>query len=88
MVEPADFARALGADPAARDAYDRLAYSHKREHVRAIESAKKPETRKRRIEKAVAFARATDGNPPCRQQPLMTCRLPALDTSRSTVVAS
>jgi hypothetical protein len=57
VVEPADFARALGADPAARDAYDRLAYSHKREHVRAIESAKKPETRKRRIEKAVAILR-------------------------------
>ena len=57
VAEPADFARALDADPAARTAYDRLAYSHQREHVRAIESAKKPETRARRIEKAVAMLR-------------------------------
>ena len=58
VTEPGDFARALDADPAARAAYDRLAYSHKREHVIAIETAKKPETRKRRIEKAVVMLRA------------------------------
>jgi hypothetical protein len=57
VTEPADFARALDADPAARAAYDRLAYSHKREHVLAIENAKKPETRARRIEQAVATLR-------------------------------
>ncbi|GAA4595924.1 hypothetical protein GCM10023194_66710 [Planotetraspora phitsanulokensis] len=57
VVEPADFARALDADPVARASYDRLAYSHKREHVLAIESAKKPETRIRRIEKALAVLR-------------------------------
>ncbi|GAB0103618.1 hypothetical protein JMUB6875_25910 [Nocardia sp. JMUB6875] len=54
VVEPADFAQALDADPAARAAYDRLSHSRKREHVHAIESAKKPETRQRRIEKAIA----------------------------------
>ena len=52
VAEPADFARALDADPVARAAYDRLSYSRKREHVLAIESAKKPETRARLIEKA------------------------------------
>jgi hypothetical protein len=57
VIEPPDFARALDADPVARAAYDRLAYSHKREHVRAIESAKKPETRTRRIEKAITTLR-------------------------------
>src|SRR5689334_6337025 len=57
VVEPADFAEALDADPVARAAYDSLAYSHKREHVLAIESAKKPETRRRRIEKAIATLR-------------------------------
>ena len=57
VVEPADFARALGADPVARAAYDRLSYTHKREHVRAIESAKKPETRERRIERAITTLR-------------------------------
>jgi Bacteriocin-protection, YdeI or OmpD-Associated/Domain of unknown function (DUF1905) len=57
VIEPADFARALDADTAARTAYDRLSYSRKREHVLAIESAKKPETRARRIEKALAMLR-------------------------------
>jgi hypothetical protein len=57
VTEPADFAAALDADPVARAAYDRLAYSHKREHVLAIEGAKKPETRARRIEKALAMLR-------------------------------
>jgi Bacteriocin-protection, YdeI or OmpD-Associated/Domain of unknown function (DUF1905) len=55
VVEPADFARALNADPVARAAYDRLSYSRKREHVLAIESAKKAETRIRLIEKALAM---------------------------------
>jgi hypothetical protein len=57
VVEPADFARALDSDPVARAAYDRLAYSHKRRHVHAIESAKKPETRARRIEQALSTLR-------------------------------
>jgi hypothetical protein len=58
VVEPPDFDQALGANPVARAAYERLAYTHKREHVRAIESAKKPETRVRRIEKAIAMLQA------------------------------
>ncbi|MFI9510222.1 YdeI/OmpD-associated family protein [Nocardia sp. NPDC052566] len=57
IVEPPDFAKALDDDPVARAAYDKLAYSRKREHVHAIESAKKPETRQRRIEKAIATLR-------------------------------
>ncbi|MFE1382423.1 YdeI/OmpD-associated family protein [Streptomyces sp. NPDC058740] len=57
VVEPPDFVQALDEDPVARAAYDALAYSGKREHVRAIESAKKPETRRRRIEKAIATLR-------------------------------
>jgi hypothetical protein len=57
VAEPADFARALDADPAARAAYDRLPDGRKRQQVRAIESAKKPETRTRRIEEALAMLR-------------------------------
>ncbi|MFI1582943.1 YdeI/OmpD-associated family protein [Embleya sp. NPDC020630] len=57
VVEPPDFAQALDDDPIARTAYDDLAYSHKREHVRAIETAKRPETRQRRIEKAITALR-------------------------------
>src|SRR5262249_7045312 len=68
VVEPADFARTLSADPIARAAYDRLPEGRKREHVRAIESAKKPETRIRRIEKALATLRELEsaGGPPPR----------------------
>jgi hypothetical protein len=57
VAEPTDFTRALDADPVARTAYDRLSDSRKREHVRAVESAKKPETRARRIDKALATLR-------------------------------
>jgi Bacteriocin-protection, YdeI or OmpD-Associated/Domain of unknown function (DUF1905) len=57
VVEPQDFARALDADPIARSAYDGLSYGRKREHVLAIESAKKAETRRQRIEKALATLR-------------------------------
>lgn len=57
VVEPADFTAALDDDPAARAAYDELSYSRRREHVRAIESAKKPETRRRRIERAITALR-------------------------------
>ena len=66
VVEPADFARALDADPVARTAYDRLSYSRKREHVLAIESAKKAETRTRLIEKALAMLREQDSARPSR----------------------
>jgi uncharacterized protein YdeI (YjbR/CyaY-like superfamily) len=48
---------ALDADPVARTAYDRLSYSRRREHVLAIEGAKKAETRIRLIERALAMLR-------------------------------
>lgn len=57
VVEPADFTSALDADPVARAAYEGLTLSQKRQHVRAIEGAKKAETRVRRIEKAIAALR-------------------------------
>jgi Domain of unknown function (DUF1905)/Bacteriocin-protection, YdeI or OmpD-Associated len=41
-----------------RAAFDKLAFTHRKEHVRAIEEAKAPETRARRIEKAVAMVLA------------------------------
>ncbi|HEU4467210.1 MAG TPA: YdeI/OmpD-associated family protein [Agromyces sp.] len=50
---PDDFAAALDA-AGARDAWERLAPSHKKAHVTAIEQAKAAETRQRRIDKAVA----------------------------------
>lgn len=49
---PDDFAAALEA-AGLRAAFDTLAPSHRKEHVRAINEAKAPETRARRIDKAI-----------------------------------
>jgi hypothetical protein len=46
---PEDLAAALAAQPGAREAFDALAPSARKEHVRQVESAKAPETRSRRI---------------------------------------
>jgi hypothetical protein len=54
---PKDFAAAL-KKAGAKAAFDKLAFTHRKEHVRAIEEAKAPETRARRIEKAVAMVLA------------------------------
>ena len=53
VTVPDDLAAALAADPAAKAEFDRLSYSHRRRHVMAIDDAKTPETRARRIAKAV-----------------------------------
>jgi hypothetical protein len=50
---PADFAKALKATPPAWDRWQELSYSHQRESVDAVEQAKKPETRERRIRDGV-----------------------------------
>jgi uncharacterized protein YdeI (YjbR/CyaY-like superfamily) len=55
---PEDFATAL-AEAGLREAFDGLSYSHRREHVNAINDAKKPETRTRRIAKALEMLRAS-----------------------------
>jgi Bacteriocin-protection, YdeI or OmpD-Associated/Domain of unknown function (DUF1905) len=49
ITVPADLAAALAADPAAQHAFDALSYSGKSRHVTAIEGAKTPETRQRRV---------------------------------------
>jgi hypothetical protein len=54
---PPDFVKALKAAPPAWDRWRELSFTHQREHVEAIEEAKKPETRKRRIENAVTMVR-------------------------------
>ena len=61
---PDDLAIALAAVPGARERFDLLAPSHRKEHVRSVEEAKKPETRARRVAKVVeAMARAGDDEP-------------------------
>jgi hypothetical protein len=54
VTVPPDFAAALAADDKAQRFFDGLSYSQKRWFVLGIEDAKKPETRVRRIDKAVA----------------------------------
>ncbi len=60
VIVPDDFAEALRANPAAQFAWDRLSYSHRREYVAGIEDARKPETRLRRIAKAIAMLAAIE----------------------------
>jgi hypothetical protein len=52
---PADVDAALSKAPSEAKSFAALSYSHKKEFVDWIESAKKPETRASRIQKAVAM---------------------------------
>ena len=54
---PVDLAAALANQPGHTEAFEALAYSARKEHVRQIESAKAPETRERRIAAIVAKLR-------------------------------
>lgn len=55
---PDDLAAALAGEAAAQATFDALAPSHRKEYVRWIEEAKKPETRAARVVKAVDALRA------------------------------
>ena len=55
VTVPDDLAAAM--DDAARAAYDGQSYTHRKEWVRWVEEAKKPETRAARIEKTVTGLR-------------------------------
>jgi hypothetical protein len=51
---PEDLAAAIAAHPGAAAAWERLSYSHQRQHAEAIAAAKKPETRERRIASTIS----------------------------------
>lgn len=53
IIPPEDFAHALAENSRAKESWENLSYTHKKEYVVAIEEAKKPETRARRIAKAI-----------------------------------
>jgi len=59
VTPPADLVKALKAAPPAWDRWRELSFTHQREHAEAVEGAKKPETRARRIANAVAMLRKT-----------------------------
>ncbi|HYP49416.1 MAG TPA: YdeI/OmpD-associated family protein [Pyrinomonadaceae bacterium] len=51
---PADLLAALNENPAAKEIWERISYTHKKEFAAAIEEPKKPETRARRMQKTIA----------------------------------
>jgi hypothetical protein len=53
VVVPEDFLAAMSAHPDAFSFFEKLSYTHKKEYVQWIESAKKAETRTSRIAKAL-----------------------------------
>jgi hypothetical protein len=72
VTPPADLAAALKAAPPAWDRWQALSFTHQREYVEAIEDAKRPETRVRRIDSAVRAvaarpAREAASRPPGRR---------------------
>jgi Bacteriocin-protection, YdeI or OmpD-Associated/Domain of unknown function (DUF1905) len=55
---PADLAEALAGDDAARATFDGLSFTHRKEWVRWVEEARKPETRATRLARTVESLRA------------------------------
>jgi hypothetical protein len=58
VTVPSDLAAALAADADARRTFDGLSYSRQQRYVLSVEDARTPETRKRRVDKAVTELRA------------------------------
>jgi hypothetical protein len=54
---PEALANALAEDSEARVAFDRLAYTHRKEYTRWIDEAKRDETRQRRVAQALEMLR-------------------------------
>jgi Bacteriocin-protection, YdeI or OmpD-Associated/Domain of unknown function (DUF1905) len=54
---PAILTEALAGDPEAQAAFERLAYTHRKEYARWIEEAKREETRQRRVAQALEMLR-------------------------------
>jgi Bacteriocin-protection, YdeI or OmpD-Associated/Domain of unknown function (DUF1905) len=50
---PADLAAALSSHPEAAARFEAMAYTHRKEYAAWIASAKKPETRRRRLDEAI-----------------------------------
>jgi hypothetical protein len=57
VAVPDDLRVALDADPVAGKRFAALSYSHRRQHIMAIEQAKTEQTRARRIDKALQMLR-------------------------------
>lgn len=60
VTPPPDLARALATNKAAQAAWGSLSFTHQKEYARAVEEAKKPETRARRIAQTVTTLAARE----------------------------
>jgi len=58
VTPPPELSAAFKKNRAAKELWERLSYTHKKEHAEAILQAKKPETRARRVEKTLAMLKA------------------------------
>jgi hypothetical protein len=63
VTPPADLARAIKANKDAQATWDKLSYTHQKEYAQSVEEAKRPETRQRRIERAVEMLAAGKKEP-------------------------
>jgi uncharacterized protein YdeI (YjbR/CyaY-like superfamily) len=54
---PEPLASALAEDSKASEAFERLAYTHRKEYARWIDEAKREETRRRRVAQALEMLR-------------------------------
>jgi uncharacterized protein YdeI (YjbR/CyaY-like superfamily) len=54
---PSDLARELKKDRVLREAWEKLSFTVRKQNARALEEAKQPETRARRLNKTVALLR-------------------------------
>ena len=57
VTPPPDLKKALAASAALRQSWDALSFTHQREHVESLLSARKPETRARRLAGTLALLR-------------------------------
>jgi bifunctional DNA-binding transcriptional regulator/antitoxin component of YhaV-PrlF toxin-antitoxin module len=60
---PPELERALAGDAEAKEAFDGLSYTHRREYAEWVAGARKPETRERRLGKAVEMLLAGAKHP-------------------------
>jgi len=60
---PPDFDKALRASQQAKQLFDKLSYTHQKEYVRWITGAKREETRKSRVERAIEMLKAGTKTP-------------------------
>jgi uncharacterized protein YdeI (YjbR/CyaY-like superfamily) len=60
---PVELAAALAGAPDARERFDALAFTHRREYARSVVEAKREQTRVGRAERAVAMLREGVAHP-------------------------